>query len=282
MGRPTGTGLEAMPPAIAGPPLAGQEPNLAAPVAGVTSEAPPPAPGTSLAESLLASLAPVRVPKPAVVPGPRRVGLQAGHWLTQQVPDELRRLEHSTGASWGRITETQLNLDIANRVAARVREHGYVVDILPTTIPKAYLADAFVSLHADGDLDGSGRGFKAAHGSRRGPYEDQLVRVLSEEYGRVTGLPVDSRVSRNMLGYYAFSWSRFEATVAPHTPAAILEMGFLTNRTDRELLLGDPDRVATGVANGLLRFLHEVPAGAAFAEDLIVTPLRPRPTPATS
>jgi hypothetical protein len=80
-----------------------------------------------------------------------------------------------------------------------------------------------------------------------------------------------------MLGYYAFSWSRFQAAVAPHTPAAILEMGFLTSAADRTLLIGQPDLVATAVARGLLRFLDEVPAGAAFANDLIVPPLPPRP-----
>lgn len=104
-----------------------------------------------------------------------------------------------------------------------------------------------------------------------------------DEYGRATGLPVDPMVTRNMLGYYAFSWSRFQSTVAPHTPAAILEMGFLTNATDRGLLLGRQDVVAGGVANGILRFLDEVPAGAAFADDLILPPslnFRPQPTPA--
>ena len=86
-----------------------------------------------------------------------------------------------------------------------------------------------------------------------------------------------------MLGYYAFSWSRYQSTVAPHTPAAILEMGFMTNATDRALLLGRQDVVTAGVVNGILRFLDEVPAGAAFADDLILPPslpFRSQPTPA--
>ena len=237
-------------------------------------------PAAALAQSLTPLLPPVRVPKPQVPPGPRRVGLQAGHWLTDQVPDELRRLEHSTGATWGSVPEWRVNLDVANRTAAILRGHGYHVDVLPTAIPPAYLADAFVALHADGDLDGSGRGFKAAHSARRGPFEDHLVQVLVEEYGRTTRLPVDPKVTRNMLGYYAFSWSRYQAAAAPHTPAAILEMGFLTSAADRALLLGNPDVVALGVARGILRFLDEVPAGAPFAEDLLVPPfVRFRPTP---
>ncbi|MGH2352931.1 MAG: N-acetylmuramoyl-L-alanine amidase, partial [Chloroflexota bacterium] len=198
--------------------------------------------------------------------------LQAGHWLTDQVPDELRRLEHSTGASWGGVSEWQVNLEIANRAAAVLRTYGHQVDVLPTTIPAGYLADVFVALHADGNGDPTMRGYKAAHGSRRGPYEGRLVQTVLDEYGRATGLPVDPVVSRNMRGYYVFSWTRFQATAAPHTPAAILEMGFLTNAADRALLLGRPDVVASGVVNGVLRFLDEVPAGAAFAEDLLLPP----------
>jgi N-acetylmuramoyl-L-alanine amidase len=220
---------------------------------------------------------PIRVPKPEVPPGPRRVGLQAGHWRTDEVPDELRRLEHQTGTSGGGVAEWQLNLDVANRVATILRGYGYAADVLPTAIPPGYLADAFVALHADGDSEGSGRGYKAAHGARRGPYEDQLVRDLMDEYGRVTGLPVDPTVTRNMLGYYAFSWTRIKSSAAPHTPAAILEMGFLTSAADRAVLLRRPDLVATGVANGILRFLDEVPAGAVFADDLIVPPSPPPP-----
>ncbi|HVG98741.1 MAG TPA: N-acetylmuramoyl-L-alanine amidase [Chloroflexota bacterium] len=255
------------------------------PAATSTPEAAPDPDGAArgLDGGLLSALAPVRVPRPAVPPGPRRIGLQAGHWRTSEVPEELRRLQGSVGTAGGGVPEWQLNLDVANRVAAILRGHGYEVDVLPTTIPTGYLADVFVALHADGSPDGNARGFKAAHGNRRGPYEGRLVQVMMDEYGRATGLPVDPMVTRNMLGYYAFSWSRFQSTVAPHTPAAILEMGFLTNATDRGLLLGRQDVVAGGVANGILRFLDEVPAGAAFADDLILPPslnFRPQPTPA--
>jgi N-acetylmuramoyl-L-alanine amidase len=228
------------------------------------------------------SRAPIRIPKPVEPAGPRRIGLQAGHWRTNEVPEALRRLEVQTGTSWGGYTEWQLNLDIANRVAAILRGRGYTVDIIPTLVPTNYLADAFVSLHADGDPAGAARGYKAAHGSRRGPYEDQLVRALLEEYGKATGLPEDFRISRNMLGYYAFSWSRFQWSAAPHTPAAILEMGFMTSAADRAVLLQRPNVVAEGVANGILRFLDEVPQSALFGEDLIVQPPQPRGAPQTA
>lgn len=212
----------------------------------------------------------IRIPRPVVPPGPRRVGIQAGHWRMADVPPELARLAGQTGTTAGGVTEWQVNLDVAERLAARLRADGLAVDVLPAAVPEGYLADAFVALHADGDRSGNDRGFKVAHGSRRGPYEGRLVAAIVDEYGRATGLPWLPGVSRNMTGYYAFAWSRFRSSVAPHVPAAILEMGFLTNAEDRAVLVGQPDRIADGIARALRRFLDEVPAGAAFAEDLMV------------
>jgi N-acetylmuramoyl-L-alanine amidase len=60
-----------------------------------------------------------------------------------------------------------------------------------------------------------------------------------------------------MRGYYAFNYRRHEHAVAKTTPAVIVEMGFLTNAADRALMLGRPDRVATGIANGITRYLGE-------------------------
>jgi hypothetical protein len=214
----------------------------------------------------------IRVARPVLPPGPRRVGIQAGHWKMAEVPDEMARMVGQTGTSAAGFVEWQVNLDIAGRVATRLRSANVVVDILPATIPEGYLADAFVSLHADGDRTGNDRGFKVAHGSRRGPYEPRLVTAIIEEYGRATGLPWLPGVSRNMTGYYAFAWGRFQASVAPHVPAAILEMGFLTHVDDRAMLVGQPDRIADGISRGIMRFLEEVPAGVAFAEDLLVPP----------
>jgi len=216
-----------------------------------------------------------RIAKPAIPEGARRVGIQVGHWQTESVPDELRRLEQQTGTSWNGVTEWSVNLDIAERTAKLLQAQGYVVDILATTIPAGYLADAFVALHADGDGVGTASGYKLAHGARRTPFEDQLLRDLSAEYGAATGLDIDPNISRGMLGYYAFSWQRYRSATAPHTPSVILEMGFLSNDDDRDLMVDQPDVVAQGLAAGIERFLNEVPASKLFGEDLVLPPSRP-------
>ena len=227
-----------------------------------------------------------RVRAPKVDGGPRRIGIQIGHWQTENVPSELRRLEVQTGTSWDGLSELTVSMEIANQLADLLRSHGYLVDIIPTTVPSGYLADTFVSLHMDGDGTGENSGYKLAHGSRRGPYEQQLLEAIKDEYGAATGLPYDAlRISAAMRGYFAFSWQRYRSATSPFTPSVILEMGFLSNDSDRALALDHPDVLARGIANGVERFLSEVPSTELFGKDLLLPPTRqafPSPSPSPS
>ena len=228
----------------------------------------------------------VRIPKPVMPTGPRRIGIQVGHWMTDQVPAELgTRIVFQTGTSWAGIDEVDVNMDIAARIKAQLTARGYIVDIIPTRVPAGYLADLFLALHADGDGTGENSGFKLAHGSRRGPFEDRLVALLRAEYEAVTGLSYDAEhVTRAMTAYYAFNWGRYQHAAAAHTPAAILELGYLSNGHDRELMVNKADAVATSIVNGIQKFLDEVPRSKIFGEDLVVPPQRggfPSPSPRT-
>lgn len=223
----------------------------------------------------------VRIPKPAMPSGPRRIGIQVGHWDTDKVPAELgTRITFQTGTSWGGVDEVDVNMDIAQRMKAQLVARGYVVDILPTTVPVGYLADVFLALHADGDGTGENSGFKLAHGSRRGPYEGKLVSVLTDEYAKLTGLSYDGEhVTRAMTAYYAFNWGRYQHAAAAHTPAAIIEMGYLSNGHDRDLMVNRADLVATAIVNGIQRFLDDVPGSKIFGDDLVVPQQRGRASP---
>jgi N-acetylmuramoyl-L-alanine amidase len=228
----------------------------------------------------------VRIPKPAMPSGARRIGIQVGHLDTDKVPAELgTRIIYQTGTSWGGVNEVDVNLDIAQRMKAQLVARGYIVDIIPTTVPPGYLADVFIALHGDGDETGENSGFKLAHGSRRGPYEDRLMNLVRDEYAKVTGLDYDAEhVSRAMTAYYAFNWGRYQHAAAAHTPAVILEMGYLSNGHDRDIMVNRADGVATAIVNGIQKFLDEVPRSKIFGEDLVVPPGRggfPSPSPRT-
>ena len=224
----------------------------------------------------------VRIPKPALS-GPRKVGIQAGHWRTDQAPPELRQLLTQTGTSWDGYTEWETNLDIAERVAVILRARGLVADVLPTIVPPGYVADAFVSLHSDGDGTGGKSGFKLAHSTRRTPHEDALQRLLAEAYAAGTGLDYDAAgISAGMRSYYAHSWSRVSWSTSPFTPSVILEMGFLSNDHDRGLIVDEPDRLAGAIATGILKFLDATSRDALFGQDLVIPPAPPRRTASPS
>src|SRR5436309_6579952 len=246
--------------------------SAAAPPGGVVLQTPGPSASPG-------AVGQIRIPVPRAIPaGPRRVGVQVGHWKTDDVPSELRRLEGQTGANWDGLSEIDVNLEVAQRIAVILNSQGIAVDVLPTTVPAGYLADAFISLHADSDGVGEVSGFKMAHGARRGPYEETLLADVREAYADATGLEWDTQhITRSMTGYFAFNWSRFQHAVAAHTPAIILEMGYVSNDGDRALMLDKPDMLATAIADGVMVFLSDTPRSKIFGQDLVVPAFPSRP-----
>jgi len=192
-----------------------------------SSEPPPPVPGDPSTASFWGRyrtpLPPAEVYNP---PGQKRVGLQAGHWLTEQIPSELRGLGPGTSAA-GKA-EWEVNLDLAERTAALLRAAGVEVDILPTTVPVEYKAQAFLSIHADGDETGTRQGFKLGRAawSATPEADDRLMASIADGYAAMTRMPIDPvGASRRMTAYYAFNSRRYCHAIAPGTPSAIIEAG---------------------------------------------------------
>lgn len=189
--------------------------------------------------------------------GPARVGLQAGHWKNDELPEELERLIGSTGTSGGGTTEVEVNLGIAERTKVLLEKEGVVVEILPATIPERYYADAFIAIHADGSLDRSARGYKLTAPRRDfSGKAESLATHVTDSYGATTQLPWDDNITRNMRGYYAFAWWRYDHALHPMAPAIILETGFLTNTHDRRVIVNTQELAAQGLAEGILHYLR--------------------------
>ncbi len=182
---------------------------------------------------------PVLFARPAPDMAGQRVGLVAGHSGYDSgavCPDGLR--------------EVDVNLAVTQRVAEYLRRAGIHADILTEFDDRLvnYRADAFVSIHSDSCVDASG--FKAAHAVSTviPEIENRLVTCLYKRYEEITGLPRhEGSITHNMTQYHAFR------VIDPRTPAAIIELGFLGG--DRTLLTSEQDRVARGVAEGILCFL---------------------------
>ena len=169
------------------------------------------------------------------------VGLLAGHWQSDSgavCPDGLQ--------------EVDVNLAVARQVAALLREEGYQVEMLPEYAPKlvGFRAMAFVAIHADSCVGGLS-GFKVAHHADADPLGPgaRLAASLSRAYAEATGLsPHPNTITDDMRRYHALR------KIAPDTPSVIIECGFLGG--DRDLLTHGQDRVAQGIANGILAFLR--------------------------
>lgn len=173
-----------------------------------------------------------------------RVAIIAGHW------------QHDSGAVCADgLEEVELNLQIARAVARIMREHDYNVQVLPEFSPElnGYQAAVLIAIHCDSCMQDLS-GFKIARMTHSAvpEKEDRLVNTVYKKYSEATGLqPHYDTITEDMRQYHALR------QIADETPGAIIECGFMGG--DRYLLTEEQDRVAVGIANGLLAFLRETP-----------------------
>ena len=72
--------------------------------------------------------APNPVPEEAPIPplsGPPTIAIQAGHWQASELPDELAKLRSSTGASYGKLREVDINRAVSDSLAKMVEAEGW-------------------------------------------------------------------------------------------------------------------------------------------------------------
>lgn len=111
------------------------------------------------------------------------------------------------------------------------------------TIANRSGADLFLSIHNDWNPNPAIRGITTYYMASRGT--ERLARVMQAELIAATGMRNVGTISRE---YYVLK----NTTI----PAALLEIGFLSNREDERLLLLESTRhnAALGIYNGVLRY----------------------------
>ncbi|MGE5603967.1 MAG: N-acetylmuramoyl-L-alanine amidase family protein [Nitrososphaerales archaeon] len=147
------------------------------------------------------------------------------------------------------LTEAEVNLEVAKLVADALGREGMRVEIMDEFDRRlrGLRANALVSIHAD-SCESSFSGFKVASEEGGTVDSERLANCLWDKYEAATDLPRNyDTITTNMTNYHAFR------EISLTTPAAIIELGFL--KSDRELLTEEPQKVANGVANGILCFL---------------------------
>jgi N-acetylmuramoyl-L-alanine amidase len=149
------------------------------------------------------------------------------------------------------LTEAEINGDIAQRVAQRLRRAGADVLILEEFDSRlaGLRADLLISLHADSCIEASGYKAASSPASAVSASDERLVGCIDRIYPAVTGLAHHANtITHDMTNYHAFR------IIDPQTPATIIELGFLGG--DQPLLVDHPDVVAQGVTESILCFLE--------------------------
>ena len=206
---------------------------------------------------------PVTVPTATEPPKPR-IGIVAGHWGND-----------SGSVCPNGTTEADVNLRIANLTREYLMSDGYEVDVLKEFDPKLklYSAASLVSIHNDSctfvDQQATGIKVAAALSDAYPEKSAKLTACLIDRYSSVTGLKFHANtITDDMTEYHAFN------EINSNTTAAIIETGFLN--MDYEILTEQTDKVARGVADGILCFIRNESIAIPI-ESSTATPTLPSP-----
>lgn len=175
-------------------------------------------------------------------PGPIRIGLIAGH-----------KGSDSGAVCDDGLTEAEINLNIAEKVAGALLAQGIHADILDEFDTRLgnYGGTAVVSIHADSCVyyNDLATGYKVAPSSRTD--SNVLQSCMETAYAQMTQLPYHANtITPHMTDYHAFR------TLPEGVPAIILETGFMN--LDRAMLTANADLPAAGILDGIHCFLDSV------------------------
>lgn len=170
------------------------------------------------------------------------------------------------------LTEAELNLAVALRTRSLLERAGIRVVMTRTTtsgtsmgnIARAQIANRahaalFLRIHADGSTDPSARGTHTLYPALHAGWTDDIyaqsrraAAIVQRQLVRALGFP--DRGLQERPDFTGFNWA--------DVPAILVEMGFMTNRTE-DRLLATPAyqrRAALGLCRGTLAFVGRAPS----------------------
>ena len=127
---------------------------------------------------------------------------------------------------------TILGTDNSSSLTARVNEAN------------AWGADVFLSLHTNASTNPAANGAEALVFSRSSSVSYGLAVDILDQLTLVTGLKNRGVIERP--GLYVLRRTRM--------PAVLVEMGFITNPSDAELMANSPNLFALGIYRGILQY----------------------------
>ena len=115
-----------------------------------------------------------------------------------------------------------------------------------TAEANGFNADVFISLHTNAALNPSASGSEALIYSTRSRVSYELADDILKNLNLTTGLRNRGIIERS--GLYVLRFTRM--------PAVLVEMGFITNSYDAELMAYSPQLFAEGIYRGILEYYN--------------------------
>ncbi len=184
-----------------------------------------------------------------------RIFLSAGHGGPTGASDP--------GAIAGGTTEAQQMILLRDQIASELRSRGAEVLSVPDDLtlrqtidwinPRARTGDVALEIHADAFSNPNVRGascFYIANNSERKQHAEQLLLALLR---RLPELPSRGAKPDTATGVGSLAFCRQVAI-----PSLLLEVGFLTNSQDRDLIINQRREMARGIADGLVSFSNDI------------------------
>ncbi|WP_084786648.1 N-acetylmuramoyl-L-alanine amidase [Bacillus tuaregi] len=166
---------------------------------------------------------------------------------------------HDSGATAGGVYEKTINLDVGLKLRDYLTKHNATVHMTRSTDEFISLTDrvafsnniepdAYISIHVNSASGSAAIGIETYHNSQKGilPKESkELASAIQSELLKSTGAN-DRKVKD----------ANFAVTRGNYTPAILVEMGFITNDSERANLTNSSyqDKIAKGIYNGLSVF----------------------------
>ena len=173
------------------------------------------------------------------------------------------------GALGNGLKEKDITLAMSKKVGAILQEHGVVINYTRTTdkfltlteramVANNAAADFFVSFHVNSATNPNARGFElfTTKGTTKA---DELAEYIALEI--IKAFP-DVPFRADKTDGDLDKEENFTVITKTKMPAVLVEMGFIVNSIDAQMLRTQQDKIATAIAKGILKYL-----GIAYKED---------------